>query len=203
MNRKHIVIAIMLLSLCTVAAQESTETFTGFVQGIRPNAVKGDAVYQRDNGTFPLESGLKLEDGDVIKTPSNAYAELLLQPGNYLRLAADTELQIVNDQHDRMRFKLNRGTISLEILSKEDVGGFFNNFEARYLIRVITPGARVFISDPGIFRVNATPSGPTELISRNGLAVIEGHEVKAKRRAVVSRDNFTITEIDSKSEDAF
>src|SRR5262245_51236199 len=107
MPRRIIVALVMLLlTLGTVAAQEK-ETFTGFVLGIRPNAVKGDVVYQHDTGTFPLEPGLKLEAGDVIKTTPNAYAELLLQPGNYLRLAPDTELQIINNQHDRMQFKLN------------------------------------------------------------------------------------------------
>ncbi len=193
----------MLLTLCTVAAQERDETFKGFLHGIRSNAVKSDVVYQRDGGTFPLEPGLQLEAGDVIRTMPNAYAELLLQPGNYLRLAADTELQIVNDQHDRMRLKLNRGTISLEILSKENLGNFYSTYDARYLIRVITPGAGVFVMDPGIYRINATPNSQTELIARTGSAVIQGREIKAKRRAVASHENLTITEIDSKSEDAF
>jgi hypothetical protein len=194
-----VAIAVVLLSFRTIAAQED-ESFEGFMHGIRANAVKGEVVYQRDDAKFPLEPGLKLEPGDFIKTASNAYAELLLQPGNYLRLSADSEIQIVNDEHDRMRLKLNRGTISVEILSRENIGGFYGGFEARYLIRVLTPDTGVFISEPGIFRIGATP---TELIVRNGSAVIKGQQVKAKRRAVVAKENITITEIDSKIEDAF
>src|SRR6185503_18354891 len=109
-------------------------------------------------------------------------------------------LQIINDEHDRMRLKLNRGTISIEILSRENIGGFYGGYEARYLIRVLTPDTGVFISEPGIFRIGAKP---TELIVRNGSAVIKGRQVKEKRRAVVSNENVTITEIDSKIEDAF
>jgi hypothetical protein len=197
-----VLIIIVLLSFRTIAAQEG-ETFEGFMHGIRANAVQGDAVYQREDAKFPLEPGLKLEKGDFIKTAPDAYAELLLQPGNYLRVAGDTEIQIVNDEHDRMRLKLNRGTVNFEILSKENLGSFYSSYEARYLIRVLTPDSSVFMGEPGVFRISATPSGPTELIVRNGSAVIKGQHVKAKRRAVVSRENITITDIDSKIEDAF
>ena len=197
-----VVIAVVLLSFGTIAAQEG-ESFEGFMHSIRANAVKGDVNYQRNDANFPLEPGLKLEKGDVIKTAPNAYAELLLQPGNYLRVAGDTELQIINDEHDRMRLKLNRGSANFEILSKENLGSFYSSYEARYLIRVLTPDAGVFLGEPGVFRISATPSGPTELIVRNGSAVIRGQHVKAKRRAVVSREDITITDIDSKIEDAF
>ena len=195
-----VVIAVFLFTVRSIAAQEPAEAFAGFMHGIRANAVKGEVVYHHNDASFPFESGLKLEIGDVIKTSSGACAELLLQPGNYLRAGADTELQIVNDQHDRMRIKLNRGTISVEVLSKDTLDTYH---EARYLIRVMTPGAGVFISDPGIFRINTSPAGRTELIVRNGSAAIKGQEVKAKRRAVVSDNNVTVTEIDSKTEDAF
>jgi hypothetical protein len=120
-----------------------------------------------------------------------------------LRAAGDTELQIVNDQHDRMKFKLNRGTVSFEILSRENLGGFYTGYEARYLIRIMIPGTEVFIMEPGIFRINTTQSGQTELVVRKGSAVIKGHEIKEKRRAVVAGDDVSITEIDAKVEDGF
>jgi len=198
--RGALIAFIVFLSLGTVAAQEPDETFEGFMHGIRANELKGEVVYQREGATFPLEPGLKLEAGDIIRTTANAYAELLLQPGNYLRAAGDTELVIINDDHDKMKFKLNRGSISLEILSKLNLDAAY---EARYLIRVITPGAGVFIRYPGIFRVTTTSSAQTDLIVRNGSAVIRGQEVKAKRRAEVYKDNLTISEIDPKIEDGF
>jgi len=197
-------IALIIFILAgAVAAQESEETFTGFMHGIRANAVKGEVVYQRSDGSFPIETGLKLEIGDVIKTAPGACAEFLLQPGNYLRAGADTELQIINDQHDRMRIKLLRGTIIVEVLSKENLGSNYGPYEARYLVRALTPNAGVFMSEPGIFRINTSPAGPTELVVRNGSAVIKGQEVKAKRRAVVSGNDVAISEIDLKTEDAF
>jgi hypothetical protein len=188
------------LNFGTVAAQKPEESFTGFMEGIRANAVKGDVVYQRDGAKFSLEPALKLEPGDVIKTSPDAYAELLLQPGSYLRLAGDTELQIVNDQHDRMKFKLNRGSASFEILSREIVRNSFSRYDALYLIRLIVPGTEVFIMEPGIFRIN-TQSDQTELVVRKGSAIIKGNEIKEKRQAVVTGNSVSIT--DAKPEDSF
>ena len=172
------------------------------MRGIRANAVKGTAFYQRTGANFEFEPGLKFEENDSIKTASDGYAELLLQPGNYLRAANDTDVQIVSDHYDRMKLQLTQGTISVEILSRENVPSFSNAYEAHELIRVITPGAVVFINQPGIFRINASGTR-TELTTRNGEAFINGHSVKKKRRAVSSQNNVTITEIDSKNEDAF
>jgi hypothetical protein len=59
------------------------------------------------------------------------------------------------------------------------------------------------MGEPGVFRISTTPSGQTELVVRNGSAVIKGQHVKAKRRAVVSKENITITDIVPKIEDAF
>ena len=202
-----VVIAIVLLSLGTITAQDQAESFEGYIgymHGIRANAVKGEVIFQREGAKYPVEAGLKFEKGDFIRTSSNAYAELLLQPGNYLRVASDTELQIINDEHDRMRLQLNRGTVSLEILSRENLNSFYTGgYEARYLIRIMTPCPGVSIGEPGVFRITAMSASQTELVVRSGSAVIKGQEVKAKHQAIASKEHVAINEIDSKIEDAF
>ena len=188
------------------AQTKDDESLEGFMKGLRANAVQGQVTYKRQDGKFDVDAGLKLEEGDLIKTGSNSFAELLLQPGNYLRLGSETEFQIFSDDHDKMRLKLNEGTINLEILLRE-----FGNFTSFYytrsqvyeLIRVITPGAEVFVSQTGIFRITAVPGGRTEVIVREGEAVINGQRIKKKRRAVAYNNDVNITEIETKTEDAF
>ena len=203
----RIVILIGLLSL-TGSTQSATgqrhESFEGFVSGIRANAVKGEVFYQRD-GKFNLEAGHKLQEGDFIKTESDSYAELLLQPGNYLRVGAESEIQIFSDPNDKMRLKLNHGSISLEILSKDGEGSFFYESLSQVyeLIRIITPNAEVFITRPGIFRINSSKAGRTDLIVRDGEAVINGRLVKEKRIGAASSNGIEISEINSKLEDGF
>ena len=189
------------LSATRISAQE--ESYEGFMNGVRANMVKGKAAYQRKDGMFDLEAGLKLEKGDSIKTANNAYAELLLQPGNYLRLGSNTDLEILDDEHDRMKLKLHQGVVNLEILTRDNPMSFFGGIDLHELIRVITPDSEVFITEGGIFRIDASREGRTELIARNGSAYIDGKEVKKKRRAVVSNHDVSITDIDPKNEDAF
>ena len=185
-----------------VYAQEQ-ESFEGFMNGIRSNAVAGAVTFQRNDGKFPLEQGLTFEEGDFVRTGSNGYAELLLQPGNYLRVGSDSECQILTDQHDKMRFKLNRGAISIEILARDGVSSYlYTQEQAGDLIRVITPDAELFITRPGIFRINAA-GGRTELVARNGEALINGHRVKDKRRGVAANGSVTIEEVTGRNEDGF
>lgn len=196
-----LMLALLINTVPTSAQRQAS--FDAFMTGVRPNAVIGDVRYRRGDGKFDLEPGLKLEEGDFIKSSANSYAELLLQPGNYLRIGGETECQIFSDQHDRMRFKLNKGTVSLEILSSEWDDTIYSRKEAYELIRVITPDAEVFISRPGIFRINATTDKRTELIVRSGEAVINAQRVKKNRKAIASRDSITLSEIDPKIEDSF
>jgi hypothetical protein len=194
--------SIVLDSTATNAQQE--ESFEGIMIGLRANAVKGDVIYQRDDGKFPVESGLELEEGDYIRTGANAYAELLLDPGNYLRIGSDTDFQIYSEPHDKMRLKLNHGSISFEIVAHDWEGNLrHDRWQAHELIRVITPNGEVFINQPGIFRINTSSSGRTEVVTREGEAVLNGRRVKKRRRAVVIKDATEISEIDPKIEDAF
>jgi hypothetical protein len=197
----QIVFCICVICGSALGQDESVE---GFIAGIRANAVKGDVIYQRGDGKFPLESGLKLEQGDFIRSGKDSYAELLLQPGNFLRVGADTELNLFSDQHDKMRLKLNRGSIVIELLSRDNAG--FSRYridDATELIRVITADAEVFINRPGIFRINTTAGGRTEVIAREGEAAINGFRIKKKRRAVTENNTVTVSEIDTKVEDNF
>jgi len=66
----------------------------------------------------------------------------------------------------------------------------------------MTGDAEVFINEPGVFRITTT-AGHTELITRNGQAVINGHRLKKNRHGVTSREGVTSTEIDAKIEDSF
>ena len=197
------IIAWFSVALCAARVSAQEESFEGFMNGVRANMVKGKVVYQRKDATFDLEAGLKLEKGDSIKTASDAYAELLLQPGNYLRLGSNTGLEILDDEHDRMKLKLHQGVINLEILTRDSPMSFFGGLDLHELIRVITPGSEVFITEGGIFRIDTTREGRTEIVTRNGEAYVEGKLIKKKRRAVVANHEVSITEIDTKIEDAF
>lgn len=195
---------ILIAFVATSVNAQDQETFEGFMSGIRSNAIKGEVSFQRNNTSYALETGIRLEEGDIIKTGADGYAELLLQPGNYLRLGNSTECRIFSDQHEKMRLNLNRGAISIEVLARDGFASMFYSVDqANELIRVITPNAEVFITRPGIFRINTAGNEQTEVVARAGEAVINGQRVKEKRRAIATNGNVTSKEIDVRTEDSF
>lgn len=194
---------ILIALIATSLRAQDQESFEGFMSGIRVNAIQGPVTFQRSDARFVLEPGIRLEEGDTIQTGANGYAELLLQPGNYLRVGSATECLLFSDQHDKMRLKLNRGAISVEILARDGFSSMFYSVDqANELIRVITPNAEVFLTRPGIFRINAFGNDQTELVARDGEAVINGQRVKEKRRALATNGGVATNEIDSRVEDS-
>ena len=194
---------LLLIVLSATGLRAQFKDFEGFLSGFRVNAVKGAAIYQRDKGKFILEPGLRLHEGDFVYT-DEGYAELLLQPGNFLRVGSNSECLIFSDEHDKTRLKLNRGTISFEILERGGSPSFFYTHEqANELIRVITPNAEVFITRPGIYRINVPTDNHTELVARDGEALINGQRVKERRRGVAANGNVAVDEIDIRTEDSF
>src|SRR5215208_5963907 len=110
-------ISLLLATILVASAQELS--FDGFVTGIRANAVQGTVTYEREDGKFPFEAGMKLAEGDTVRSGAKGYSELLLQPGNYLRISEESEFQLFSTAHDRMRLKLTQGAMTIEILARE------------------------------------------------------------------------------------
>ena len=185
--------------------EEQISNIPAVLSGLRANAVEGDVVYVRENAKFSVETDLELKQADTLRTGANARVELLLQPGNLLRAGANTECHFIDDRFDRLKFLLNKGTLSFELLKNdwEDTSDFFETLKQGFeLIRVITPNAEVFITQPGVFRIN-TADGRTELIVRKGEALIDGRRVKEKRAAIAAGGSVNVSELDVKAEDAF
>ena len=206
---------LLLLTLATLLTQTRTtsaqdqdkelESIAAVLSGVHANVVEGNVVYVRESANINLEAGFELSEGDSLRSASGGRAELLLQPGNFLRLAPETEFQLADDHYDRLKLLLTKGTVTFELLKNdwEDTSDFFESLKQGFeLIRVITPNAEVFLTQPGIFRINTT-ADRTELVVRRGEALINGRRVKEKRSAVAARGSVDFTEIDAKSEDAF
>lgn len=202
-------LATLLIQIPATTAQDKDqeiENIPAVLSGVRANMVEGNVVYFRESAKFDLEATFELQQGDVVRSASAARAELLLQPGNFLRIAPDTEFKLVNDHYDRLKLLLNKGTISFELLKNdwENTSDFFDTLKQGFeLIRVITPNSEIFITQPGIFRIHTNGDGRTQMVVRRGEALIDGWRVKEKRSAVAVRGAVDITEIDSKSEDEF
>ncbi len=99
--------------------------------------------------------------GDRVWTGDDGRLELQVHGGNYARLAARTDLQVLNLTNDVKQFSLGLGTASFSLRRLGDDEVF----------EVDTPNAAVTLERPGEYRVDVDSDGNSRVQVRRGRAV--------------------------------
>jgi hypothetical protein len=178
MNRKSLTsffAAVLLLAVSgTGAVAQSTQSATAdkFIISARAggiNYVQGSVAVARTNGRGgTLIRGDRLEIGDRASTNSISRAEVLLNPGSYLRLGPDSEFEFLTTDLDDLQLKLYRGTAMLEVFATND-----------FRVTVVTPNGRVALIESGVYRIDLRANGS------GTIAVIEGKAELGDRNATI------------------
>lgn len=141
------------------------------------NIVEGEATVRRFK-PFAMPETLisrdELETGDIVSIGQNGHAEILLNPGCYLRLGPRTEFVFLFDElsHEN-RIRLLRGSAIIEISAMDN----FMFVEAPH---------RVFsIIRTGLYRFNVAADGKAEVVVRKGLIHLGRTDIKQGKRATV------------------
>ncbi|MGE3465844.1 MAG: FecR domain-containing protein [Pyrinomonadaceae bacterium] len=140
------------------------------------------AVVRADARGNMLLKGDKLSSGERVSTDSDSRAEVLLNPGSYLRLGADSEFEFVTTDLDDLRLKLHRGSAIFEILAENE-----------FKVSVYTPKGRVTVINSGVYRVDLEEDG------HGLLSVIEGQAVVGERNIAIIKEGQTATISDGKA----
>jgi hypothetical protein len=134
------------------------------------NFVTGQASVSRVGGTrSSLLRQDTIEVGDTASTADGAYAEVLLNPGSYLRLAPNSRFRFGSTSLEDTSIELLAGSAILEI-----------NADNAFALSVTTPGATLRFDRSGIYRVDIEPA-PGQLEVVKGSALVGSTEVKAGR----------------------
>ena len=112
-----------------------------------------------------------LEAGDRVRTANDGRVEILLNPGSYLRLGGNSEVELSNNSLANLEFRLIRGTAIVEATGVE---------ETQLLINISTPHTRLAIDRQGLYRLNVVPNDATELIVRKGRVILGDTNTKIK-----------------------
>src|ERR1044072_8716338 len=84
------------------------------------NIAEGEVSFKSDTADWAkLISGDTLQAGDTIKTSATGRVEILLTPGNYLRLAENTEFVLTNPASYRFKIDIRRGAAIVEASALE------------------------------------------------------------------------------------
>lgn len=158
-----VVMALMLVIPCGAWAAE-----LGLV---RFSLVSGDVQVQPGDGDewVPAVANMPLADGDRIWVPEGGRAEVQIQGGVYLRLDAQSALDIIELQDESYQFYLTEGRAYIN----NRKGGIDH-------IQVDTPHASAGIFDNSLVMVDAERGGVTDVSVIRGYAMVETERGKTR-----------------------
>lgn len=179
-------IAMSFAFAATASAQHLISTKAGFV-----NRVDGKVWIHRagnqDDERGRASLGTQMRNGDTLSTAQGAYAEILLNPGSYLRLSEKGEVRAVNTSLQQVEFELISGSAILEVGEVEKLAP----------LQISTSSGRFFARKDGLYRFDVV-NGVTHAAARQGELWIgtreeilagKGTKLGRGREAVIGNDS--------------
>ena len=167
-------LSIAFVLCCSVVnLAQNREKFVISAKAGGINAITGQAsIYTRgESGWQQLMITDDLNAGDRVRTAYDGRVEILLNPGSYLRVGGNSEVELSNNTLDNLELRLIRGTAIVEATGADDVD---------LNINISTPHTKLAIVRQGLYRLNVVPGDATELIVRKGRVILSDSHTKVK-----------------------
>lgn len=149
---------------------------------------EGDVTVARKVG----KSGVLLKGdavfvGDRVSTGIDGRAEVLLNPGSYLRLGANSVFEFLSTDLEDLRIRLDRGAAVLEV---------YANHEFR--VDVLTPHGKIRLAETGVYRVDVDKNSTAVAVWEGKALMGRGAEtvVKEDRKGILANGAVSITKFD-------
>lgn len=158
------------------------------------NYVEGKVTVVKNTRSGYLVKGDKLEVGDKVSTGANGKAEILLNPGSFVRLGANAVFEFASTSLDDVKIKLTGGSAIFEVFADNE-----------FKVAIETPKANFYAVKSGVYRVDILADGSGKISVWKGKAQIgEDSEavVKPGKAALVNGDKVAIEKFDRDDKDA-
>ena len=157
------------------------------------NFVEGEVSVTRSQAkSGVLLKGDELKIGDQLATGANGKAEILLNPGSFVRLAENSNFEFVTTSLDDLQLKLNSGSAMFEVIT-----------DAEFSFTVATPKASFHIIKSGVYRIDAGSGGAASKIEVwKGRARTGDAEIKGGKQAIVSGNDLTVAKFNRGDKDS-
>ncbi len=168
MNRNtfaYVVVVLFLALGCSGVAAQSTRSAAAdkYLISARAggvNYIQGAVAIARGDGTGgTLIKGDRLEIGDKVSTNDAARAEILLNPGSFMRVGSVSEFEFITTALDDLQIRLKKGNAIFEVFATDD-----------FRVTVMTPKGRVSMIDSGVYRIDVRPGGDATVAVTEGKA---------------------------------
>ena len=174
-----VVTALALVSSVSMVHAQNREKFGISAKAGGVNAVVGNVRVTHEGQTPQLLTNKDdLVTGDLVTTGSLSHAEILLNPGSYLRLGENSEFEFADGSLDNLRLRLVRGSAIVEATGIDTVD---------LRIEVNTPQAKIRVVRAGLYRLNVQ-ADMTDLLVQKGRAIIgddQSNPIKKGYKATV------------------
>lgn len=184
-------VSISLIVCCAIVGfAQNREKFVISAKAGGINAITGEAsVHSRGNSDWQqLLITDDLDAGDRVRTAFDGRVEILLNPGSYLRLGGDSEVELSNNSLENLEVRLLRGTAIVEASGADDLD---------LNINISTPHTKLAIVRQGLYRLNVVPENATELIVRKGRVILSDSHTKVKggNKVVFNATNVSVAKL--------
>jgi len=78
------------------------------------------AIARTDGRGGQLLKGDEVQIGEIVATGADGRAEILLNPGSYMRIDKETEFSFLSTSLDDLRIKLNSGSAVFEVIADDE-----------------------------------------------------------------------------------
>ena len=195
---------VAMLTLYSISAQDNRAIATAsandkYVISAKAggvNYVEGTVSIARANGlSAHLIKRDEIAVGDRVSTGADGKAEILLNPGSFLRIGANTSFEFKSTSLDTLQVKIDLGTAIFEVYAS-----------AEFKVRVSAPNAKLLLIESGVFRIDVAPDGGAKIAVWEGQALLGDHNatlLKRGREAVLRDSSVTVTKFDRGDKDDF
>ncbi len=176
----------------TASAAASKYVISADAGGV--NFIEGRVAISRPAGRSGLLlKGDQVRIGDKISTEADGKAEILLNPGSYIRLGGNSSFEFVETSLENLQINLHRGSAMFEVITT-------NNFT----FAVNTPKATFNVIRSGVYRIDVMDDGTGKIEVWSGRAQIGDDDttVKKGRTATVGgEDDVAVARFSTKERD--
>lgn len=177
----------------TVSSTQDLYVISAKAGGV--NYVEGKVGFvSKNKRSGYLLKGDKVEVGDKILTGNDGKAEILLNPGSYIRLAENSKFEFLNNSLDNLELNLSAGSAMLEVYASSE-----------FVVAVKTPKADFKIVSTGVYRVSVLNDGSGKIAVWKGKAQIGDFnqtEIKSGKEAVVNGGAVAVAKFDRDEKDS-
>ena len=185
------IVSIAFILCCSIVSlAQNREKFVISAKAGGINAITGEAsVHSKGESDWQqLMITDDLNAGDRVRTAYDGRVEILLNPGSYLRVGGDSEVELSNNTLSNLEVRLLRGTAIVEATGADGL---------ELNINISTPHTKLAIVRQGLYRLNVIPGDATELIVRKGRVILSDSHTKVKggNKVVFSASSVSVAKL--------